>query len=151
MDVDQYLKKRFGDEYIIDKEVITIKPGKAVKSKGSEEKEIEPVDFLIQVALDGIVVDEEKASEGPCKCAPISESSAICWHPGIIGALNKDQQKKYCKEIEYENTKLPAHVEDFIKASKECEIGKEWEGGEIENLEDRLRCMHEKLSEKGVV
>ncbi|MEM3265467.1 MAG: hypothetical protein QXH07_05885, partial [Thermoplasmata archaeon] len=73
----------------------------------------------------------------------------LCWSEGIIGALSQAQQQKYCKKVTIEKgTKLPAHFEDFISASKSCEKGKTYDGTKIETLEDRLICMHNKLEGK---
>jgi len=45
----------------------------------------------------GIVVDPEKVKEGKCKCI---KGTRLCFMKGVIGALNEEQRKKLCKEIE---------------------------------------------------
>lgn len=143
--IDEMLESRFKDGYKVEREVITIKPDQ-VKATTQSGKEISAEDLLIQIALDGIVVNEERAEEGLCKCVPTPTGKNLCWSQGIIGALSQAQQQKYCKKVTVEKgTKLPAHFEDFISASKACEKGKMYNGTKIESLEDRLMCMHNKL------
>ncbi|MEM0099124.1 MAG: hypothetical protein QW745_09070 [Thermoplasmata archaeon] len=146
-DLDEILSTRFPKGYKVEKEVITIKPEK-VTATTETGKEISVEDLLIQMALDGIVVNEERAEQGICKCIPTPNGKNLCWAEGIIGALSQEQQKKYCKKITLEKgTKLPAHFEKFINASKACEKGKTYDSTKIETLEDRLKCMHKLLEE----
>ncbi len=105
-----------------------------------------PEELLFSLAVDGIVYDEEKAKQGPCECVK-TPNGELCWDKGIIGALNKDQFKKYCNEDNIKWKAMPAKLQNrfqtFADASKECEIGKD----NIKTLEDRLVCMHLKAQE----
>ena len=106
---------------------------------------MKPEDLLLQIALDGIIVDEEKASQGNCQCAQIKSGDSICWSPGVIGALSKEQQNTLCKpektKVKPISPKLESRYQQFSEASKQCEIGKTINGVKIEDLVDRIRCM----------
>ena len=74
-----------------------------------------------EVEFEGIVVDEERAKESPCIRI---NGTNLYFSKGIIGALSKEQVKKYCPEI---IEKPPArdvicvHLNDFEKLVKEIE------------------------------
>jgi len=141
-DINDILESRFKNGYKVEREVITIKP-EQIKATTQSGKEISVEDMIIQMALDGIVVDEERAEEGVCKCVPTPTGKNLCWDEGIVGALSQAQQSKYCKKVNIEKgTKLPEHFEKFVAASKACEKGKTYDDTKIETLEDRLKCMH---------
>lgn len=100
--------------------------------------------LLYDIAMDGIVVNEDRARAGPCKCVPTNDGGKLCWDNGIIGALSRDQIDKYCANNveEYDMSKKMKKVEEVLQmASTECEVGKTYTGGKINSLEDRLRCM----------
>ncbi|MEM3846561.1 MAG: hypothetical protein QXU98_12775 [Candidatus Parvarchaeota archaeon] len=145
--LDEILSSFIPKGYKVEKEVIILKP-EEVTATTESGKEINVEDLLIQMALDGIVVNEERAKQGICRCIPTPTGKNLCWSEGIIGALSQDQQQKYCKKITLEKgTKLPEHFEKFVNASKACEKGKTYNSTKIETLEDRLRCMHKLLEE----
>lgn len=74
---------------------------------------------LEDILIDGIVVDEDKAKNTPCKCV-VFNGKELCWSPGIIGMLRQDQIAKYCPTKKYEEApKLKAHLEEFKKVAKE--------------------------------
>lgn len=122
---------------------------KKTSSKNNIVIPISPSELVIQLALDGIVYDEEMAKTEGCKCVPLPTGKSLCWAKGVIGALSQAQVKKYCtpEKTTIEEAKIPAHVEKFIEASKACEKGKTYDSTKIETLEDRLICMHKMLSE----
>jgi len=98
---------------------------------------------------DGIVVDPKTAESDiiSCTCTEGKNSEDICWKKGIIGILSKDQVEKYCpvEHRQYEHTDVHSRIEDFIDASKTCEIGNSINGKIITDIEDRLKCMHDRL------
>jgi len=112
-------------------------------------KRISPDDLLLSIALDGIVVNDEDAKRGPCECVK-TDGSQICWDKGIIGALSKEQQDKYCKgNVTYKklSSKMQNRLETFKDASETCEIGKVVNGMKINNFMDRIKCMSELAKE----
>ncbi len=98
---------------------------------------------------DGIVVNEQLAGSEhlACTCTEGKDKEDICWKKGIIGILSKEQVDKYCpvEHRRYETTDMHSRIEDFITASKSCEIGKYFNDNVIKDIEDRLKCMHDKL------
>lgn len=99
--------------------------------------------LLYDIAMDGLVVNEDKAKQGPCKCVETDDGNKICWDKGIIGVLSQDQTKKYCDNVDdYKlSKKLSKDADNLTNASERCEIGKTYSGSKINNIEDRLRCM----------
>lgn len=110
---------------------------------------LEPEMLLLSMALDGIVVDPQKAKVGPCECIPTPTGKHMCWDKGIVGALSQEQVGEYCKDNFIEK-KLPSRLQQrwtrFANASEECKIGGNYSTDDgqkkIESLEDRLECMH---------
>lgn len=115
------------------------------KSNPGEFLKLGPENLLLSMAFDGIIVDNDKAKEGPCECISTPSGKPMCWDKGIVGALNQDQVKEYCTD-NYVEKKLPARLanrwNNFATASAECEMGKSYNGEKIQTFEDRLQCMH---------
>ena len=159
MDIDSWLDYKFKNleqkiaslKQSIHKDTIDINISNPnTRSSNGETASISPSELVIQLALDGIVYNEEKAERGECKCVPLPTGKNLCWAKGIIGALSQDQVKKYCRPettVVETGAKIPKHVEKFIEASEECKIGKTFDSKKIKTLEDRLICMHQKLEE----
>ena len=109
--------------------------------------------LLLDIALDGILVDEERARRGPCECIQLPTGKKYCWDAGIIGALDQDQIAKYCTP---ENTimrpqgAIPQHVEKFIEASEKCKIGGTYDGKVVKDIKDRIECMSIELRKSGI-
>lgn len=127
--------------------------------KEEYEDKVEEKILFYEVLLDGILIDEERAKQGPCECIELPSGKPFCWDAGIIGALNQEQIAKYCppeKRITpsfihgREEGGIPERIKKFIEASEACEIGKSYEGIVITNLADRLKCMSKELSKKGI-
>ena len=153
MDMDAWLEEKFKslDSKLsqIQKDIVQVSVSPKTSSSSSPEHlDISPSDLVIQLALDGIVWDENKAKTSGCKCVSLpKEEKQLCWAKGIIGALSQKQVKKYCtpENTVIEETKLPSHVEKFIEASDACKKGQTYDGKKIKNLQDRLVCMHKML------
>ena len=99
---------------------------------------------------DGIVVDPEIASSPnlSCTCTKGKNNEDICWKKGIIGVLSQQQVEEYCPvdKRAYENTDIKSRLYEFSEASRQCEIGNYFNDKVITTIEDRLKCMHTKLS-----
>lgn len=105
---------------------------------------ITPEQLFYDVAHDGMVIDEERAKSEPCKFVRLDSGRDIYWVPGVMGIMTKDQAKKYCTDAE--EMRLPKKtgkmIETFEIASAECKVGKPFNGGKIDNVSDRLKCMY---------
>lgn len=104
-----------------------------------------PEQLMYDIALDGIVVNENDAKVGPCKCVDTSDGGKLCWDKGIIGALHKDQVKKYCTDDNTEpyniSKKMGNQIDTFKLAEMQCRQGNTYKGDKINSIEDKLRCM----------
>jgi len=111
--------------------------------------------LLLDFAGNGILYDEARALEGPCKCFEYEVAGVkrlFCWAPGIIGALNKAQIDKYCppeKRVMLEKPMLPRRIEAFIQASEKAkEICAPLPKGE--RLACRIETISKELRAKGI-
>ena len=69
----------------------------------------------------GIVVDEEKALASPCHGYDLGDSGRLIFSPGIVGALDKYEQQKYCK-IGLDLKPPPPRLAARIKALREAGV-----------------------------
>lgn len=143
MDIDDWIKNRTQGEKPTTQQ--TTQPCAPCPKCEEKMKPLRstPEQLFYDVAHDGIVVNEEHAKAGPCKCVNV-DGKDICWDHGIIGILSQEQATKYCTnkeemKISKKNGKL---IEDFQIASTECKVGKEYNGGKVKSIEDRIRCMY---------
>jgi hypothetical protein len=98
----------------------------------------------------GIVVDEETARIGPCQCIQLDRGE-LCFHKGIIGALDEGQKAQYCIEKVYKEAS-PARlrrIAAFKEASQVCSM-ETAQLPEGERLAPRLKCMERELRKRGV-
>jgi hypothetical protein len=98
----------------------------------------------------GIIVDEQKAKEGFCKCfdlgQPMGIPSYLCFSKGVIGGLSSEQENRFCKVKEVVHDHVGERVRDFRAASNICEE----EVSNIphgERLEPFIRCMGRELKD----
>lgn len=101
--------------------------------------DIDVEDLLIQVALDGIIFDENEARESMCRCAETPKETLYCFKKGIIGALSQPQIKEYCPPEKMETSK-------FAKISKEVankisEINNQCTVDHVKDLNERFKCI----------
>lgn len=95
--------------------------------------------------LGGIVVHPDRAAVGPCDCY-----GNVCFHKGIIGALNSQERGQYCHEVEQEHSK--AMTDRLARWHESVEVCK----GEIagvpkgQRLTPWLTCMSKELPKHGV-
>lgn len=102
--------------------------------------------FVMSIALDGIVIDAEKAKLGPCKCINLDSGKRFCWDRGVVGALSEEQEAEFCTPANTTYTKggkLKSHLEQFANASETCKIGNVVDNVEIKNIYDRIGCMEQ--------
>ncbi len=99
--------------------------------------------LLLNIAVGGIVYNEDKAKIGPCKALDIGNGKKLYFDNGILGVLNEDEVKQYCeKSEEYKVGKeLGSKARKIDEASEKCKIGDEYKGRKIEGLNDRLLCI----------
>lgn len=111
-----------------------------------------PLDILILHSvpevegLGGIVTDPAAAESGPCTCY-----GNVCFHPGIIGALNKTERNKYCQEVvEKSSPAMQKRLEKWNEAKAICKVeaGKHPKG---EQLLPYIQCMGYELPKRGIV
>jgi len=146
MDIDEWLKHRENkqqDSTAQPQPSRECPPCPACETK-TKYMHATPEQLFYDIVHDGIVIDEQKAKEGPCTVVEYG-SGKLYWDKGVIGVLNKDQAKKYCngnveeKKISKKQGKL---IDDFKIASTQCEIGNTNNGKKINSIEDRLSCMY---------
>ncbi len=95
--------------------------------------------------LGGIVVRPDTAALGPCTCY-----DNVCFHKGIIGALNSSERSQYCQQIEKgESPGMVKRVEHWKEAVGVCK-GEIAETPRGQRLEPWLRCMGQELSKRGI-
>lgn len=109
-------------------------------------------ELFYDLLFDGTVIDEQKAKTSNCKCTEVNmfgdpnRKREMCWKPGILGVLTKEQVETYCpaeKKI-YEKTEESERVSKFIEASDKCEFGQKYKNQEIQTMQQRVDCvMHE--------
>lgn len=95
----------------------------------------------------GILINEEAAKIGPCRCAT---DKKICFVPGIIGALDAPQKELYCATYEkLESPGIERRLRRWTGAKTICkaEIEPIPKG---ERLEPWLHCMGRELHARGV-
>ena len=95
----------------------------------------------------GILINEEAAKVGPCRCAA---DKKICFVSGIIGALDAPQKELYCTTYEkLESPGIERRLERWEAAKTICkaEIEPTPKG---ERLEPWLTCMSRELRTRGV-
>jgi len=85
------------------------------KIKKNDEKQITLVDLLI----DGIVTDSKLARETPCTCYKF-DVGELCYSKGIIGALDKEQIRKYCTYRTYKEGRILERMKLYKKAADKC-------------------------------
>lgn len=95
--------------------------------------------------LGGIVVHPDIAAQGPCGCY-----GNVCFHKGIIGALNASERGQYCHEVEEESSPaMTKRIQHWDAAVQVCK-------GEIagipkgNRLEPWLQCMGKELPKHGI-
>lgn len=112
-------------------------------------------DFLSQTrGSPGIIVDQAVAREPtPCLCYEIASRSGhsqLCFHHGIVGALDRDQIDTYCQTRE-ERPPTPeqrARLEAFQESADTCKAAIQ-EVPKGEELEPWLACMSSELRARG--
>lgn len=104
---------------------------------------VTPEQLFYDVVHNGTVTDEERAKSGPCTKVEV-DGRWVYWDKGIMGMLDQDQVQKYCHDAEEMkiSKKHGKLIDTFRLASKECNIGKGYEGKKINSIEDRMRCMY---------
>lgn len=112
-------------------------------------------DFLSQTrGSPGIVVDPAVAREPtPCLCYEIesrSGHSQLCFHHGVVGALDKDQDDLYCqnKQVRPPTPDQKARLEDFQSAADTCKASIQ-DVPKGQELEPWLACMSAELRSRG--
>lgn len=112
-------------------------------------------DFLSQTrGSPGLVVDPAVAREPtPCLCYEIesrSGHSQLCFHHGVVGALDKDQDALYCqnKEIRPPTPEQKARLEAFQESADVCKASIQ-NVPKGEELEPWLACMSAELRARG--
>jgi len=95
--------------------------------------------------LGGIIVDEAKASAGPCSCY-----GNVCFHSGIIGALNQGERTQYCKGVvEKTSPAMTTRLQHWNEAKNVCktQIAGLPKG---DRLQTYIHCMGTELPKRGV-
>ncbi|HUY55350.1 MAG TPA: hypothetical protein VMV23_09360 [Candidatus Nanopelagicaceae bacterium] len=112
-------------------------------------------DFLSQTrGSPGIVVDPAVAREPtPCLCYEIESRSGhsnLCFHHGVVGALDKGQVDLYCQtKVEKPPTaEQKARLEDFQASADTCKTSIE-DVPKGQELEPWLSCMSAELRSRG--
>lgn len=99
----------------------------------------------------GILVDERRAEETPCKCFQIGPTKEahdiICFSPGIIGTLTNAQDNLYCtkKDIGPPSPKLKERINKFVQAIHAAQTRYKGEG-----IETWLTLTGEELRKRGL-
>jgi hypothetical protein len=97
----------------------------------------------------GIVIDPEIAASSPCKCARVN-GSEICFSHGIVGGLDEEQKKLYCRpKTFFESPGLEARIGQF----KEAVVAAQEKIKDIpkgQRLEPWLLAMSEELGKRGI-
>ncbi len=68
---------------------------------------------------DGVVVDEEAARAGPCRCVPNGKEQS-CFAPGVVGELSGEQKDRYCKVVEDIDPLTAERIAEWHKAVEKC-------------------------------
>lgn len=93
--------------------------------------------------LDGIELHEIKPKSLVCKTI---RDSGLSYAHGIVGAMSKDQIKKYCKSEEIiENKKVAKQHRNFANAVHTC-VSKTKDLHSGERVKQYIECMHDTLS-----
>lgn len=105
---------------------------------------VSPEQLFYDIAHGGMVMDEERAKNGPCKFVTLEGGREVYWVPGVVGIMDREQAMKYCRDAEEmkiskKNGKV---IETFEIAASECQMGKTYNGGKINNVGDRIKCMY---------
>ena len=99
----------------------------------------------------GIVVDEKRAKETPCKCYQIGPTKEahdlLCFSKGIIGTLTNAQEAIYCtkKDISSPTPRLKERINKFIEGIHAAQ--KRYKG---EGIERWLELTGEELRKRGI-
>ncbi len=90
--------------------------------------------------LGGIVINKEEAESGACTCY-----DKVCFHKGIIGALNAEERSRYCRTVHEGHSEAMMHrIAHWNKAIQICQaVIKPIAKGE--RLEPWLGCMTKEL------
>jgi len=75
------------------------------KTMGNTDKD-EKVITIVDLLIDGIVTDSKVAAETPCTCYKFDVVGELCYSKGIMGALDKEQIRKYCTHRVYKDIAL---------------------------------------------
>ena len=86
----------------------------------------------------------EIAADPVCRCI-----EDYCFHSGIIGPLDKDQEETYCKQTEPFPSPLLERVQKFLAARQTCPYEPEDPPG-IVSLEADVRCLYRALEQDGL-
>lgn len=132
--------------------------GMAAEEETKAKEFFEELDIIVNrtvlydLAHDGILYNEERATAGPCECFTLASGRPYCWDKGIIGALNQEQIARFCppeKRVARQGG-IPNRIQQFVEASQACEIGKTFDNREVTNLQTRLECMSKEASKRGI-
>jgi len=99
----------------------------------------------------GIVVDEAKARETPCRCFQIGPTKEahdlLCFSKGVIGTLTNAQDTAYCtkRNIEPPSPALKRRITEFTEAAQAASARYKGEG-----ITRWLELVGEELDKRGI-
>lgn len=109
------------------------------------------IDFLGQHrGSPAYVVDEAAARDSPCVAYEVATKRRLVFSPGVLGALDEEQEALYCTRVEQRHLSPAQHrrLEDLAAAADTCKL-QVAEAPSDQRLEPYLACLEAELKERG--